>query len=189
MIILGLETAAHRDPDTASPLVTEALSEAVAWCALQRSQSHLFRSTEIDPSTNLNFRAFPKTREEIEIWIQDKYLNYQQAVSEVIQQRSELLRATNVRLPEIDAIYPKGKLLIYFPMETVTDGAAEASSHRFFDGEDAPPWDTWFWYSKGAILCWVDGSMTSAAQAGIDANPVDCIQWADWDRLALLVHL
>jgi len=63
-------------------------------------------------------------------------------------------------------------------METVDCGAAEAISHGFFDLHDSPPWDTWFWYSEGTILAWVPEGFLNRAQAGIDANPVDCIHWA-----------
>jgi hypothetical protein len=73
-------------------------------------------------------------------------------------------------------------------METVSDGAAEASSRGFFDAEDAPPWDTWFWFKENTIFCWVPESLISRAQAGIDANPVDCIRWADWPKLSALIY-
>jgi hypothetical protein len=71
------------------------------------------------------------------------------------------------------AAQSNGRLLIYYPEETLQDGAAEFASHGFFDLEDAPPWDTWFLYAGGAILSWVPNSLIESAQAGIDANPVD----------------
>jgi hypothetical protein len=36
-----------------------------------------------------------------------------------------------------------GRLLAYFPVQTITDGASRAGSFGFFDVDDAPPWDTW----------------------------------------------
>jgi len=69
-------------------------------------------------------------------------------------------------------------------METVADGAAQAASTGFYDIEDAPPWDTWFLYENDSIFCCVPETAISAAQAGIDANPVDCIHWANWSELA-----
>jgi hypothetical protein len=77
----------------------------------------------------------------------------------------------------------KGKLLLYEPLETVTDGSSEFSSHGFFNIEDAPPWNTWFLYSGGKIFSWVPEALVHNAQAGIDANPVDCIHWCDWSEL------
>lgn len=80
----------------------------------------------------------------------------------------------------------KSRLLIYEPLETVDDGAAEAGSMGFYDVHDAPPWDTWFLYADHAVFCCVPEFAISRAQNGIDANPVDCIHWAEWSRLARL---
>jgi len=87
-------------------------------------------------------------------------------------------------MPDLAMARSQGRLLLYEPLETVDDGAASASSQGFFDVEDAPPWDTWFVYSGGSIFCWVPDSLVQKAQAGIDANPVDCIHWCDWSRLS-----
>jgi hypothetical protein len=77
----------------------------------------------------------------------------------------------------------RGRLLLYEPLETVTDGASDSSSRGFFDIEDAPPWDMWFLYSRGSIFSWVPEALAQDAQAGIDANPVDCIHWCHWPKL------
>jgi len=87
-------------------------------------------------------------------------------------------------MPDLAMAQSQGRLLLYEPLETVDDGAAAVSSQGFFDVEDAPPWDTWFVYSGGSIFCWVPNSLVKKAQAGIDANPVDCIHWCDWSRLS-----
>jgi hypothetical protein len=87
-------------------------------------------------------------------------------------------------VPETVNPLTQNKLLLYFPLETVHDGAAEAASRGFYDIEDAPPWDTWFLYENDAVFCCVPEPAISAAQAGIDANPVDCIHWANWSELA-----
>jgi hypothetical protein len=66
----------------------------------------------------------------------------------------------------------------------VDDGAAEAGSMSFYDVHDAPPWDTWVLYADHAVFCCVPEFAISRAQNGIDANPVDCIHWAEWSQLA-----
>jgi hypothetical protein len=194
MIKLGLENAKRFSSIDASPLVSsidasllvaQALSKTVQWCSVPKPKSHSLRSPETDPSAILEMRRFPET--DIKAWVQEKYENYRKVVSTVIQQRADLLRT--MALPTTDqAGVPglQGKLLVYFPLETVSDGAASASSNGFFDEVDAPPWDTWFWYSNRAILCWVSEDMASKAQAGIDANPVECIHWANWRDLSRL---
>jgi ferredoxin len=72
-----------------------------------------------------------------------------------------------------------GRLLIYNPWENVADGASQVSSLGFFDINDAPPWDTWIHYAEGRLVSWVPNELIKLAQDGIDANPVQCIQWAD----------
>jgi hypothetical protein len=188
MIKLGLR-GIQAKPAEISAIVLRALSDTVRWCSLRQSESFLFRSPDIDPSRILKPPPFPNERTEIEIWIQERYRSFETAVSELNRQRSDLICGMSIPTVDSDqAVYSQGRLLLYFPMETVTDGAAEAVSHGFFDGEDAPPWDTWFWYSNGAILCWIPESKAATVQAGIDANPVDCIHWADWRDLSRLTN-
>lgn len=49
----------------------------------------------------------------------------------------------------------------------------------FFDVDNVPPWDIWVGYTDGALLTWVPTALIEAAQMGIDANPEQCIHWAD----------
>jgi len=188
MIRLGVTNKELSKSSVLSPIVAKALTGTAAWCSLKQSLSYELRSPEIDPSAALKRRYFPDTRESIEAWVQDRYSQYRQAVSQVTAQRALLVAAMNVAPLDSNDPEAQGRLLIYFPLETVSCGASNASSHGFYDGEDAPPWDTWFWYSDGAILSWVPNDFISRAQAGIDANPVDCIHWTDWRELPRLAR-
>jgi len=188
MIRLGLNNNESSKPAELSPIVAKALVEAPRWCSDQQSLVHQLRSPKIDPTATLQRPHFPETRESIQAWVQFRYSQYRQAVSQVTAQRSHLLDAMKIATLDSDAAQAQGRLLIYLPMETVSCGASAASTQDFFDGEDAPPWDTWFWYSDKAILSWVSNDFSSRAQAGIDANPVDCIHWADWCDLPRLTR-
>jgi hypothetical protein len=109
--------------------------------------------------------------------------SYQSAVNAINANRSALVRDTNLEVADPAVAESKGRLLLYEPLETVTDGASDSSSRGFFDIEDAPPWDTWFLCSEGSIFSWVPEALVPDAQAGIDANPVDCIHWCDRPKL------
>jgi hypothetical protein len=87
-----------------------------------------------------------------------------------------------------------GRLLLFAPDETLSDGAAEVLSTGFFDADNVPPWDTWVDYIEDAptteqhattasyLVCWVPPFLIEAADAGIWANPEECIEWlADRD--------
>jgi hypothetical protein len=97
--------------------------------------------------------------------------------------RSEHLKTANLKKFEAGDVVSNCRLLIYECQETVEDGASEAASLGFYDLLDAPPWDTWVLYRSGAVFCCVPDFAVPRAQDGIDANPVDCIHWADWSRL------
>ncbi|MBB5056508.1 hypothetical protein HDF16_001193 [Granulicella aggregans] len=159
----------------------QSLSEAAAWCLNRSLPQNNFRSSELDPSAFLKVPSFDELG--IGLWLERERESYQLAVDAINVNRSTLVRDTNIELADPALLGSKGRLLLYEPLETVTDGASEASSRGFFDIEDAPPWDTWFLYSSGSIVCWVPEAMVEIAQEGIDANPVDCIHWCNWRKL------
>jgi len=166
-----------------SPAILATISETVTWCFYRQFSEGPFRSPELDPSATLEVSEFPQDRKSIEIWIEQKRENYRRATLWINQARSELLKAAGIKnFDAVDAL-SRSRLLIYEPLETVDDGAAEAGSLGFYDLHDAPPWDTWFLYANRAVLCCVPEFAISHAQVGIDANPVDCIHWGDWPQL------
>jgi len=162
-----------------SPAVLKTISEAVIWCSC-----NTFRSLELDPSAILNVPDWSYGSEPISAWTERKRNSYRRAVSWITETRSKLLKPSDVKAFEAVGALSNSKLLIYESLETVDDGAAEVASMGFFDLHDAPPWDTWAFYKDDAMYCCVPDIAISRAQNGIDANPVDCIHWADWSRLA-----
>ena len=93
-----------------------------------------------------------------------------------------------------------GKLLVYFPEETLSDGAAEGESQGLFDVFNVPPWDTWvgiFEDDHHAILfpnralpsryllSWIPPSFVRLASNGIEVNPEQCITWLNDSEVAI----
>jgi hypothetical protein len=99
--------------------------------------------------------------------------------AKVVSLSSQLLAAEGPFDSNLVLSQKSGRLLIYNPWENVADGASQVSSLGFFDINDAPPWDTWIHYAEGRLVSWVPNELIKLAQDGIDANPVQCIQWAD----------
>ena len=186
MISLGLsnfETNRNSQPPVE---VLRSLGETAAWFNRHHLRADDLRSSMLDPSSILSVPSLNELG--IDAFVKVKRDSYRRASESIQQKRSEILRdATTESIDPVEA-QALGRLLLYEAMETVSDGAAEASSHGFFDMEDAPPWDTWFWYKESTIFCWVPDSLVSDAQAGIDANPVDCIRWANWSALSALIN-
>jgi hypothetical protein len=103
----------------------------------------------------------------------------QNMVNHVIDLRSSLIKSQPLREHASSAGRLRGRLLLYVPSENVSDGASRYASNGFFDAYDCPPWDLWLQYSDRTLISWVPEMLFPLAQAGIDANPVECVRWAD----------
>jgi hypothetical protein len=181
MIQLGLGNilVGRHDP---SPAILKALSETVSWCLMGTRRIDQFRSRDLDPSAIL--KAPRLEDRNVGVRVEARRESYRHAVKSINELRSTFLHRAQLELPGFTVAQTNGKLLRYEPLESVADGTSGLVSHGFFDTEDAPPWDTWFLSSKGAIISWVPDSMILDAQAGIDANIVNCIHWCDWSELS-----
>ncbi len=115
-----------------SPNILRAISESIAWCS-----NKSFRSPELDPSEILDIPTWSQEKGSIEEWIVRKRDCYSKAVSWIDETRSRLLKAANIEIHDAADVLSKGRLLVYEPLETVDDGAAEAGSMGFYDEHDA----------------------------------------------------
>lgn len=171
------------------------LAETIAWCAP--------RATSLEPESSL--RSLPlHSQPSMESRSIDER---KRAVADIATTRAMLLRDAGIYPQQPAADLAGGRLLLYAPDETLSDGAAYVSSGGFFDGDNVPPWDTWVAYIKdtatdpqhghpwflGAyqdyqkithepmqltyVVCWVPPSLLEVAEAGIDVNPEECIVW------------
>jgi hypothetical protein len=102
-------------------------------------------------------------------------------VSEALRQRYPAPQAT-VDVGDLRG----GRLLVYFPDQDLADGAAEAESRGFLDVNNAPPWDSWIAAvqfeppsSDSHLITWVPPEFVPLVDAGIHANPEECIQWLE----------
>jgi hypothetical protein len=89
-----------------------------------------------------------------------------------------------------------GRLLVFFPAETLQDGAAEAESDGFFDAANIPAWDTWVAVFDDAdepavdyIVSWVPPALAGFVNGGINVNPEECIRWLQRARVPLADEL
>lgn len=186
MISLGLSNSVTGRNSQPPVEVVHAIGETAAWCTYCPFRADDLRSSSLDPSHALSVPTLDELG--IDAFVTAKRDSYQGATELIKRNRFEWLRDAATQPVKLAEAQVLGRLLLYEPMETVSDGAAEALSRGFFDAEDAPPWDTWFWLKERTIFCWVPESLISDAQAGIDANPVDCIRWADWSELSTLIN-
>jgi hypothetical protein len=93
-----------------------------------------------------------------------------------------------VLIEKVEANLPReGRLLIYFPDEELTDGAAEQESDGFFDLHNCPPWDTWIAMVEDAgreshnpyLVAYVPSVLVEHAERGISVLVEDCLGWVE----------
>ena len=129
------------------------------------SLEHQLRSSKLKPTDSIGSSYCEESRQEI--------------VNRVIDLRSSLIKSQLFGEHATPSSQLRGRLLLYIPSENVSDGASRFASNGFFDAYDCPPWDLWLRYSDRILISWVPEVLFPLAQAGIDANPIECIRWAD----------
>jgi hypothetical protein len=100
-------------------------------------------------------------------------------VEALCAKRAQLIHERDAYPRLVSSDLAGGKLLIYEPDNNFDDGASQEQSKGYFDGKDAPPWDTWLCYSDRQLISWVPPSFLDLVQAGIATNPVDCVRWVE----------
>jgi hypothetical protein len=107
------------------------LAEAIAWCNA--------RATIADPEQCLRTLTLqPGPLDD-----QQSFAERQACVATVIEARSRLLRAAGRYRSKPATDLAGGRLLLFDPDGTLSDGAAVVGSKRFFDDDNVPPWDCW----------------------------------------------
>jgi len=145
------------------------LAQTIFWCTLRADLSN--------PATSLRTPELrPRLLEE----------NRPSAVENVANAR-ELFGGVEIRNATIPENLGGGRLLVYFPNNDLSCGAAEQQTEGFFDVNNVPPWDTWVAYIQDSrsiefydteyLIAWVPREFMTLADEGIVVNPEECIQW------------
>jgi hypothetical protein len=145
------------------------LDEAARWCASKLDTN--------DPTRSLrSAELVPPGRED---WLA--------RVDDVAERRAELVNqgATDTRAPD-------GRLLVFDPGQSLSDGAAEVETGGLFDEDNTPPWDTWVAYIieqpqrpdawttlDSYLVCWIPAELVDLVDRAIAVNPEGCLLWAD----------
>jgi hypothetical protein len=155
----ALEAAMWAEAELSKASVIQVIKEKL----LRGEPSAQLRSTALDPAA---FGAESFRGECRNIPTRD-------AVEKLVRLRAELMPSRTV------ANDSEGKLLLFTPQDSLSDGAATVASEGFFDVDNVPAWDTWIYFDGQRLLSWVPAQLISRVQSGIDVNPEGCIGWAD----------
>jgi len=163
------------------------LSETIAWC--ETAQASL-RTTALCPHDALLILGQPTIQDPGPwVWQRPTTTWRQSIVDELARDRARLLAK---RGQPFSPQHGQGRLLLFDPDGTLSDGAAEAESEGFFDVDNMPAWDTWLCFAEdssieaggyhpfcGWLLCWVPDHLTNLVSNGTRVNPEECIVWAN----------
>jgi hypothetical protein len=77
-----------------------------------------------------------------------------------------------------------GRLLLCFPDWSNNNALSQAESEEYLDEHDVPPWDTWLGSVNTGrtgflLLAWVPDEFIDLVQAGIEAECVGMLYWAN----------
>jgi hypothetical protein len=106
-------------------------------------------------------------------------------VNEVARARREIIVQNTHRQRERRL----GRMLLYRPEMTFSDGASEDLSRGFYDAHSQPPWDCWLAYVlegdlAPGLICWIPKVLFPVAEAGMSANCDDSLTWIGEARVA-----
>jgi hypothetical protein len=157
------------------------LSETSRWCtskACSQDPANSLRSGELAP---------------------DQGKDWQAVVKSVCERRAHLVG----RNPACTAGgVTAGRMLIFDPGLTLSDGAAMVESSGFFDAGNTPAWDTWIAYVEeepprpeswtkldSYLVCWIPAVFVALVDRAVAVNPERCLLWADETDTPFLRHL
>jgi uncharacterized protein (TIGR02996 family) len=157
-------------------LFRRSMAEAAAW---HRAWPAL-RPVPLKPLVGMDDRGFDHHRRPMRPRI----------VQMALAGRTTLLSINHVRISDRP---PAGRLLYFWPDNTLDDEAAMAESNYFLS-DNSPPWEKWVWFQDEdfpgpppansywkypLLVSWVPPEYVAAVQRGINVNPEECILWAD----------
>lgn len=178
------------------------LAETIAWCSARvdiSGPAGSLRTPELQP------RFLRTTDRPLDgRWRWEAVAGNSAAKVELALARERLLRQAGEYPSSPADDLAGGKLLLFYPGDSVLDAFSGMESDGFFDEDDGPPWDTWVWISSEDswpptisgyrfpqyIVTWVPGQFLDLANWGAKVNATACISWrVQWDYTPLLKGL
>ena len=156
------------------------LAETIAWCNHHARTDDAGTSTR-SPALRPPLMELPQRER---LWsLLDSPGVPEAAVEHVCQARRRELARLGIPVAPVGRDMAGGRVLLT-TLDTDSCVAATEPSNGFYDIDDLPGWDTWFWHRPtdqpwGAIYCWVPARLIQLASNGMDVIPVLCVKWAE----------
>lgn len=162
-----------------TPDFARRLAETVAWC------SHHARAADAGTSTRTPALRPPVMAQrgyDLLARLLKTPFETTAAVEHVCHARQRELARLGIPVPPVGPDLAGGRVL-FTRIDTDSCGAVTDPSNGYYDLDDLPGWDTWFYHGRtdqtwGAIYCWVPQHLIELADEGVCLIPVQCVEWA-----------
>ncbi len=161
-----------------TPEVSKCLAETVAWCSRHARADNAGASTRTAPLCP-PVMALPQ-RQRLSRLL-DVSGETKAAVDFVCQARRLELARLGIPVVAVGPDLAGGRIL-FTTIDTDSCEAATGPSNGYYDLDDLPGWDTWFFHRPtdrpwGAIYCWVPSHLVELARSGMNVIPVMSVEW------------
>jgi uncharacterized protein (TIGR02996 family) len=173
--------------ENALTLFKRRLAETTAWC--RNRNVDCLRTPALEPASLLGQSVL--SADGRSICRSPSTAEREAIVNDLANRRVKLLAEEDRRAEAFDGELVGGRLLLFDPDGTLSDGAATSESGGFVSLDNVPAWDTWVWYAEDCpvsadgwtmfasyLVAWVPPHLLELADAGIRVNPEECIQRA-----------
>lgn len=154
------------------------LFEAAAWCNPRAEPwrgYETLRSGALQPTCLLTDAREKGTRFHLGQPLHDERKSL---LASLCERRAALLaEQPPTTIVEASTSRPSGRFVVYWPDETLSDGAADGSSDGYFDSDNEPAWDTWVWYEHGSAR--PSDGLRSALWRPVVARVVGSGEWLE----------
>lgn len=162
-----------------TPEIANCLEETVAWCSRHARADDADVSTR-SPNLCPPVMALPQ-RQRLSRLL-DVSGEPKAAVDFVCDARRRELARLGIPVHAVGPDLAGGRIL-FTTIDTDSCEAATGPSNGYYDLDDLPGWDTWFYHREtdrpwGAIYFWVPGPLVKLARNGMDVIPVMSVEWA-----------
>jgi hypothetical protein len=174
MCRVSLEELRSREDD--QPFLLR-LAQTIAWCSP--------RASTTEPASSLRSERFRPGALEMDPALTVRRMLYHRELDAAVRGAAPVRAVGDLA---------GGRLLVFFPELSLSDGAATVETDGFFDYDNVPPWDTWVGLFRDEsadpseidyLVSWVPAGFVESVDRGINVNPEECIVWLEDSKVPL----
>lgn len=142
------------------------LTGAMSWLERRSQESTIqltYRSPELAPHRDI---------------VEDLPLSeIERTVRNVVDRRHKLLTAGGKTIKDWDSVLGHGRLIAFYPQQTLFDGAAALETDGLIDANNVPPWDLWACFVDDFLVSFIPDALVASFNCAVIVNPEQSLLW------------